>query len=405
MAQNKTSVNLSSADFTLSFSFKGRSVVVPGQDQNFFGSTGSWGGNTPQKGVDIPQMFYCENTVPTAEGYRSVAYRYAIDPPEEPQKFVRILNLFDGFANSGLLGITADLKLFLVAASTDGLWQELELPLGYSWTTPSQVTSTTVVGFVLICIQGVGVFQVAIDAVTLNGGTLIGLDQTAINGICSSNSILIAWDDTSVYWSSAVNPLDFTPSIITGAGQTKPEGLRGGIQLCKEIKGGFVVYSDVNMIGAQYTQNTAFSWIFDALEGAAGITSPEAVAFDINLSRHYAWTTAGLMEVTVSQAQLLFPQITDFIASGLSDETVSFTAYPTSVFSAAVKEVRLAAISARYLCISFGYLTTPEDNTYPIPQLTQSFLFDSQLKRWGKLNVAHIQILEAPFTTNPPVFF
>lgn len=405
MAQNKTSVNLSSADFTLSYSFKGRSVVVPGQDQNFFGSTGSWGGNTSQKGVDIPQLYYCENTVPTSEGYRSVAYRYAIDPPEEPQRFVRILNLYDGFANSGLLGITADRKLFLVAASTDGQWEELELPLGYTWDSPSQVTSTTIVGFVAICIQGVGVFQVALDTVQLNAAPLLGIDPTEINGIASSNSILIAWDNTSVYWSSAVNPLDFIPSLITGAGTTKPEGAKGKIVLCKEIKGGFIVYTDVNMIGAQYTQNTAFSWIFAALSGAAGINSQEAVAYDINMSTHFAWTTAGLMQVEVTATQLMFPQVTDFIASGLSDQTTSYTTYPTTEFSQLAKEVRLAAISARYLTISFGYLSEPETNEFAIPQLTQSFLYDSQLRRWGKLNIEHIQILEAPFSADPLVFF
>lgn len=406
MAQNKISLNLSSADFTLSYSFKGRSVIVPGQDQNFFGSTGSWAGASPQKGVDIPQLYYCENVVPTSEGYRSVAYRFSVDPPEEPQTFVRIYNIFDGFSNSGLLGITADRKLFLVAPSTNGLWEELTFPMGYVWDTPSQVTVTTVVGYVALCIQGVGVFNIDINGVTLIAATLIGLDPELINGVCSSNSILIAWDDTTVYWSSAINPLDFTPSLITGAGSTKPEGLKGTIQLCKEIKGGFIVYSDVVIIGASYTQTTAFSWIFDSLEGATGVTSPEAVAYDINLSAHFAWTTAGLAQIGLNKVELLFPAITDFIASGLSDTTVAYTDYPSAEFSPETKEVRLAAISARYLCVSFGYLVASEEpNTFPTPALVQSFLYDSQLRRWGKLKVNHIQILEAPFTASPAVFF
>lgn len=405
MAQNKTSVNLSSADFTLSYSFKGRSVVVPGQDQNFFGSTGSWAGNSPQKGVDIPQLYYCENTIPTSEGYRSVAYRYAIDPPDPAERFVRILNVFDGNATAGLIGITADLKLFFVGEATEGQWEELNFEDGVTWDTPSQVTSTTIQGFVGVCIQGVGIFGLYVPTLTLTLAPLIGLDGTLINGICASNSILIAWDDTTVYWSSATYFLDFTPSLITGAGSAKPDGLKGKIVLCKEIKGGFVIYSEVNMIGAQYTQATAFTWIFDPLSGAAGINSPEAVAYDINMSTHFAWTTAGLMQVEVNSTQLLFPQVTDFIASGLSDSTTSYSAYPNTDFSAASKEVRLAAISARYLAISFGYLSEPEANEFAIPLLVQSFLYDSQLKRWGKLNVDHIQILETPFTAEPAVFF
>ena len=406
MAQNKTSVNLSSADFTLSFTFKGRSIVVPGQDQNFFGSTGAWAGNSPQKGVDIPQMYYCENTVPTSEGYRSVAYRFAVSPPAGgPQRFVKTVNLFDGNANSGMLGITADLKLYLLGIYTSGAWMELAFPSGFSWTEPSLVTSTTVIGFVGICIQGVGVFTIDPDTAELVHAPLTGVDSTLIHGICASNSMLIAWDETTVYWSSALFPLDFTPSLITGAGSAKPEGLKGAIKLCKEIKGGFIVYSDITLIGVQYTQNNAIPWIFDPLEGAAGVIDPEHVAYDINLAMHFAWTSAGLMSIQVSRAELMFPQITDFIASGLTDETVSFTAYPTTGYDPATKEVRLAAISSRYLCISFGYLSEPVEGELRIPQMVQSFLYDSQLRRWGKLNAAHIQITEAPFNIDPAVFF
>ena len=405
MAQNKVSVNLSSADFTLSYTFKGRSVIVPGQDQNFFGSTGAWGGATPQKGVNIPQVYYCENTVPTAEGYRSVAYRYAIDPVEDSH-FVRILHLFDGEANSALVGITADLKLYLLSESTLAKWQELELPEGYAWSVPSLVTATTIIGFAGLCIAGVGVFGVDIPTVQLVPADLIGIDDTEILGICASNSILICWDASTVYWSSQLNPLDFTPSLISGAGSGKPEGLRGSIVLCKEIKGGFIVYSNVTIIGAQYTQNNAIPWIFDPLEGSSGVAKAELVAYDINMAMHFAWTSAGLMSIQVNRSELLFPQVTDFMASGLTDETLSYTSYPQTAFSPQSKEVRIAAIASRYLCISFGYLEAdPPENHFPIPYMVQSFLYDSQLKRWGKLNVDHIQILEAPFAAAVPVFF
>lgn len=405
MAQNKTSVNLSSADFTLSFSFKGRSVVVPGQDQNFFGSTGAWAGNMPQKGVNIPQVYYCENTVPTSEGYRSVAYRFAIDPPATTERFVKILNLFDGNANSAILGITADLKLFVLGNFTAGLWTELALPEPFEWTEPSLVTATTVIGFVGICIQGVGVFNLSSDTGLLVHAPLTGVDSTLIYGICASNSILVVWDKDTVYWSSALYPLDFTPSLITGAGSAKPEGLKGNIMLCKEVKGGFIVYSDVTIIGVQYTQNNAIPWIFDSMEGASGVISADHVAYDINMSAHFAWTTAGLMQVQVNSIQPLFPELTDFIASGLKDSTVSLTDYPVRTFSEEAKEIRLAAISSRYLCISFGYLSAEVEGELRVPNLVQSFLYDSQLKRWGKLNISHIQILEAPFTADPPVFF
>ena len=99
MAQVKYSVNLSAADFTFSFSFKGPSVVIPGPDQNYFQATAGWSGDTPQRGTNIPQMMYCENTVPTAEGYRSVAYKFFIEPAVPTQRFVRYFPLFEGTGN------------------------------------------------------------------------------------------------------------------------------------------------------------------------------------------------------------------------------------------------------------------------------------------------------------------
>jgi hypothetical protein len=131
----------------------------------------------------------------------------------------------------------------------------------------------------------------------------------------------------------------------------------------------------------------------------------EAVAYDINMSNHFVWTSAGFLSVQLHKAELLFPQLTDFIASGLSDKTTTFTSYPTTEFEDSDKEVRLSVISARYVCISFGFLGPQLPTYFQVPLLTQSFLYDYGLKRWGKLNVNHIQIFETPFTANPPVFF
>lgn len=405
MAQNPISINLSAADFTLSYSFKGPSVVIPGNDQNFFGSTGAWSGDTPQKGVNIPQLYYCENTVPTAEGYRSIVYRYHISPPAGPQRFVKVLSIFDGGANSALIGYTADLKLYIVSSYTDYEWQELALPAGFTWDSPSLVTTTTIIGFVVLCVQGSGIFAVDIASSTLSEVIWTGIDQTEIIGVCASHSILIVWDATDVYWSSTTDPRDFTPSLTTGAGRAQPDGLKGSIILCKEIKGGFIVYSEVTLIGAEYTQVNAIPWLFTTLAGGAGIKSADMVAYDINLSAHFVWTSAGLMSVQVNQVELLFPQITDFIASGLTDVTTSYTSYPSLEFDGRPKEIRLGIIASRYLCISFGYLSEQIEDELQIPEMHQSFIYDSKLRRWGKLNIEHIQILESPLVAEPPVFF
>lgn len=405
MAQNKISLNLSAADFVLSHRFKGPSVLIPSQDQNYYQAIGNFSGDTPQRGINIPQIDYCENVVPTAEGYRSVAYKYFIAPPAPAQKFVRIISVFDGEANSGLIGYTQDRKLYIVSAYTGGDWIPLAIPGSTTWDLASRVTNTTIRGNSLLCLEGVGVFKINILTSTLSVQALAGLDATLIGGICSSSGYLIAWNATTFYWSSTEDPFDFVPSLITGAGSAKPDGLKGRIVLCKEIEKGVIIYADVTIISVAYTSSSALPWIFAVLQGGAGIRNMEAVAYDINMSNHFVWTSAGFLTVELHRAELLFPQLTDFIASGLSDKTETFTSYPTTEFVDQDKEVRLSIISARYVCISFGFLSPEIPSYFQIPQLTQSFLYDTQLKRWGKLNVGHIQIFETPFTADPPVFF
>lgn len=405
MAQNRISLNLSSADFTLSYKFKGPSVIIPGADQNYFQATAGWSGDTVGRGINIPQMAYCENTIPTSEGYRSVAYKYFIDPPEQAATFTRVITVFDGEGNSALVGVTADRRLYIVSAYTSGKWQPLPLPAGVTWFDYQGITSTTVQGKIVFSIRGSSLLELNVGASTLTKITPIGIDETQINGVCAAIGYLIAYDDTTVFWSSTENPYDFTPSLITGAGSGKPDGMKGKIVLCKEIEQGFIIYCDVSIISAAYSSNGAVPFIFNTLQGGAGIRHPEAVAYDINMSNHFAWTSAGLIGVELHAASVILPQVTDFMASGLTDDTLNYTDLPASEFDPRDKEVRLSIASSRYVFISFGYLSEPVDLQGRVPELVQSFVWDTQLKRWGKLNVDHIQIFETPFTAAPAVFF
>lgn len=407
MAQNRISLNLSAADFTLSYSFKGQSVIIPGQDQNAYAAQAWFTGDTNQRGTNIPQVSYCENTVPTNEGYRSVAYRYFIEPPEVPGTFVKVLPVFDGSANSALVGVTKDRRLYITSAYTLGVWKQLPLPPTMEWAVYDGITTAVVVGLIVIHIRGVGMLSLDVPSGTLSDQNpyVGGIDPTLLTGVCSSKGYLIAYDDSTVYWSSTENPLDFIPSLITGSGSGKPDGAKGKIVLCKEISQGFIIYCDVNIISAAYSSNKAIPWIFAVLSSGAGIRHQDAVAHDLNMANHFAWTSAGLLGIELHKANSILPQVTDFVASGLSDSTVQYDDTVRLDFDERDKEVRLAFISNRYVCISFGYLASKVLTEARVPQLKQTFLWDTQLKRWGKLNVDHVQLIEAPFSTTQGVFF
>lgn len=405
MAQTKFSSNLSSAAFSFSPSFKGQSVIQGQLDQNYYQATAGFAGETAQRGIDIPQNYYCENTIPTGEGYRSIAYKYFVSPPAPEEDFVRVLPMFDGNGNSALIAYTADRKFFAVSQYTGGLWVPLPLPGGFTWSEATIVTSTTIWGSPVICIQGLGLFVYAIALNQFIAQPVTGVDATEIKGICATSGYLVLWDDLQIYWSSTVDAWDFVPSLITGAGSAQVEGLKGRIILCKEISQGFIIYTDILVMSAAYSANLASPWVIVPLQGSGGIRGVESVAGDANLLTQFAWTSGGILAIELHEAKPIFPELTDYVASGIAGFTSTLTSAPETEVIESEREVRIAIISSRYICVSVGILGEADLATFPIPVFQESFVWDLQLKRWGKLNVTHAQLFEAPFTATPPVFF
>jgi hypothetical protein len=70
MAQIRYRANLSAKDFVYSSQQWGRSVVLKQYDQNFSRQIVS--PTDPDKDIGIPQIFYCHNVFPQAQGFQSV---------------------------------------------------------------------------------------------------------------------------------------------------------------------------------------------------------------------------------------------------------------------------------------------------------------------------------------------
>jgi hypothetical protein len=76
MAQIAYRGNLSSAYFPLVSRFHGRTVIVPGSDNNFSRQLQS--SADLDKDIGIPQVYYCHNVMPTGQGYLSVGYEQRV---------------------------------------------------------------------------------------------------------------------------------------------------------------------------------------------------------------------------------------------------------------------------------------------------------------------------------------
>jgi hypothetical protein len=70
--------------------------------------------------------------------------------------------------------------------------------------------------------------------------------------------ILLAWNETTLYWSSTTDPTDFTPSLATGAGSGGVQNIKGAITIAAPISTGLIVYSNQNAVAAVYSGNARF---------------------------------------------------------------------------------------------------------------------------------------------------
>jgi hypothetical protein len=196
---------------------------------------------------------------------------------------------------------------------------------------------------------------------------------------------MIAFSATEVVWSSVIDPTDFVPSEETGAGGGSVEGLRGTITTVEEVYGGFIIFSTQGVIAAVASDNISYPFTFSPLSGAGGVSSADYISSDSGAGSLYAYTTSGLQLISLRGAQLVFPDLTDFLSGSIfedfNEDTNEFTITDTGG-TPILK--RISLISDRYLTISYGVSTT----------LTHTLLYDISMKRWGKLKLTHVDVFE-----------
>lgn len=390
MAQTKYSGNLSAASFPFATIFKGPAVIIPNRDQNS-GPYRDFSGAATQLGMNIAQMYYAENVIPTNEGYKSIAYNPFIPAAVGfTGTFQQEFTIFDGQSNKALIGVTSTREIWMLSQYTSGIWSKITLPAAAVWTT-GILTQGNVYGVQYINLTGLGVYTIDIPTTTWTKATVVGATDTGFIGIVDSTSYLIAYDAISVIWSSTEDPLDFTPSLITGAGGGTPDSLKGQIVFCKEISKGYIIYTTVMIIAATYSGNLQYPWVFFPLSNGAGIASPDDVVEQLDTSGQSAWTASGLLEVNTQYCTPKYPEVTDFLAGGVWETYSPETKLVTTEYSSVPYRIKLASIAGRYFCISYGQVTAAAGVNSPF---TYILIYDMLLKRWGKAKTIHTHVFE-----------
>lgn len=381
MAQTQYRINLSAKDFVFLAAQWGRSIILKQYDQNFSRQIVS--PSDPDKDIGIPQIFYCHNTMPAAQGFASVGYD--VIAPSIPG--------ITGVSQTEFYKNTDQSIGFLAFIYTAGAVTVYSLPNGsLAWTKVADVVSTSEVQVTTANVNGqtyfwfpsVGCFTYSPSSNSFTAVTLTGLTISAILGITDSFGYMIAWSVDSVAWSSVVSATDFTPSLETGAGGGGVQAAKGNIFICKHHVFGFIVYTDLNAVASVYSGNARFPFNFREIVGSGGLTSQQMADTDSESGNQYAYTTSGLQLISITQGNVVFPELTNFIGGGrFEDFNEATLQFISTVVTPGTINKQIAVISNRYLVISYGIAT----------QFSHALIYDIGMKRWGKVKINHVQAL------------
>lgn len=395
MAYDTFTAALNSAVFPFVTDFFPRTVIMPGLDQPQRVPRPALGDVEESVNPEVAKHFYCQNIMPTAEGLASVGYTSLISALGGSTDFDQAITLRDMDENNFLFSPARGRNYIYTANS--GVWVAKNPFTGW---TGDLVTRSYVNGRTFICYEAQNVYEYNTAAGTFLPVVLTGISGNQIDGISSSNNYNIAWSGITISWSSLIDPLDFTPSILTGAASAIPQDVKGPIRAIFPISGGFVIYTNKNAVSALYTGNARTPFIFREISNAGGVIGPEQITGDANLGYHYAWTSAGLQKVTVNGAEIVNSAATDFIAGRIIENFDLNTLLLTISRLTSDLKVKVTYISSRYLVVSYGQQTLPQIYTHAI-------VLDTSLKRWGKLRIDHVDCFQYPYpniigATPPP---
>lgn len=404
MAQIAYRANLSAATYPMTIADGGRTVIMPGPDQNFdrrVDPTGS------QKDAGIPQALYLENVMPTASGYQSIEF---LAPTSRamliPSGASYIRQCIEVPARLNIVGpstITPPIKTFPLflwdnGAFTAGVFGDRTVT--YSGAAVSSVNKMSVAVVkgtpYLFCFAGASqlyevLYESDEDIILINRTSTVTPPGfvDAIQSICSSNNYLIAHSRLTVFNSSTTTPLDFVASLVSGAGEASPNSSDNLIQYVKETTNGFYVYCVTNTLFAQYTGNARYPFKYVPVLNSTGLYGNYnwCVAGGVDTSGHYVVEkNKNLKFIQSNQATPIGAELTDFLGKTPLQELFD---YATNTFLRTIQSTGVPSIYVylnRYVVVSIN--GTASEGT-AAEKYTHAVVFDTVLERYGKIKVDH----------------
>lgn len=425
MPQITYRANLSAAVYPMTVADAGRTVIIPGPDQNFDRRVDPAG---EQKDAGIPQAMYMENVLPTTSGYQSVGFipqANSIALAGRTVSFVKEISITGSYSASDSI---VPIELIFYTNNTvgcmfaDATTPEAAATLPGGYVTPFNGDDTFSVAYVKGVIYAfdssnnvlysiTSTFFLGDPAVTFTDITasLVGILPADIVYITGAFNYLIAVTttvgavDATIQWSSLLNPVDFTASLVSGAGSEIVSAVRTTITHLREHPVGFYIYCQDNVIVAKYTGNARYPWKFIEVDGSGGYAHTVQISSVPGDNIHYGMEEAGKIQLLAPDgAQIVAPEVTDYfervkyfdtfnqVTNVFGRTTFVTETLETPPFSPEYLDYkqlrRIWYFLDRYLIISYG--TTEGSYLYAI-------IYDKTLQRYGKLCVAHSHIFSS----------
>lgn len=397
----KVRLNTQTAFIPFLSSMIGSNVLQGSQlDKNYVIRYAYIGRTMQDKDIGIPMPIYAENVLPSTLGIESVAYTQRINGINST-RFDQLINLKSGTEFNIFYSPAQGLNYI----NYSGKW--IEGPPAETFA--GLVTSAYLKLRSFIFYQRNRMLEYDFANKAFKTLAPAGLEINNIDGITSANNALVAWNETTIFWSSFIDPLNFIPSLSSGAGSTNPTQVRGKIVVCVPAPNGFIIYTTANALYATWSNNIRYPWTITEIPGSQGIVSPEHVTYESNYDGHIAWTPSGLFKIQKNGAEQIFTEVTDFLTGHLVEEYIGPTAWQSHQNEAQITFhsesqswnsalagpnllqqykltrdpwVKVVLISSRYLLISYGY---KEQGIYD-----WVIVHDFTLARFGKLKIRHV---------------
>lgn len=257
------------------------------------------------------------NFMPTGYGWRSyfgIGSRLDIDALELPAR-CRELFVYQ----------KTDLSNFLVALCDTGIWTKQGESAG-AWTQAVTLTDpddgtllewsyAILENALYVYRQGAAAaYKCAAPGFAFATHTPNTLNMAGQLGIYKAGTRLGFWDSSdAIAFSSHSDLTDFVPSVSTLANITTLKEKIGKIITVVQHGDGFIVYATKSIIGVVKDLSNTFLWRTTVISNVAGIAYRKNVTIGSPDSEHYAWTSIGLMRIKDFKAEIIAPELYDFL--------------------------------------------------------------------------------------------